>query len=296
MSTLTITTIQTNLHWEDKLANLKMLEEKIFSIQDKTEIVVLPEMFSTGFTMQPEKLAETMEGETVNWMKRVSMAKRIVLVGSVAVKTERTETLNERTETVSSYTNRLVWMLPNGQYGYYDKRHLFAFAGEDQHYTAGNKRLIASVKGWKINLQVCYDLRFPVWARNRSFAPFSAGATKGAQDDNLISGHSATQAEYDVLIYVANWPERRSHAWKTLLQARAIENQCYVVGVNRVGNDGNNIYHSGDSMIIDPLGEVLYSKKDEEDIHTITIDKAQLDAVREKLPFLKDQDGFSIEH
>jgi len=290
MSTLTITTIQTNLHWEDKAANLKMLEEKIIGIKEKTEIVVLPEMFNTGFTMQPEKLAETMEGETVAWMKRVAMEKRVVLVGSVAVKTEertetglsertetgiseRTETgLSERTETVSSYTNRLLWMLPNGQCGYYDKRHLFAFAGEDQHYTAGNKRLIASVKGWKINLQVCYDLRFPVWARqSSSYGP-----------------------EYDLLIYVANWPERRSHAWKILLQARAIENQCYVVGVNRVGNDGNNIYHSGDSMIVDPLGEVLYTKKDEEDIHTITIDKAQLDTVREKLPFLKDGDGFSI--
>ncbi|HRG24854.1 MAG TPA: amidohydrolase [Chitinophagaceae bacterium] len=274
MSTLTITTIQTNLHWEDKAANLKMLEEKIFGIQEKSEIVVLPEMFNTGFTMQPEKLAETMEGETVAWMKKMAMEKRVVLVGSVAVKTEeRTETgISERTETVSSYTNRLVWMLPNGQYGYYDKRHLFAFAGEDQHYTAGNKRLIASVKGWKINLQVCYDLRFPVWARQSS----------------------SELPEYDLMIYVANWPERRSHAWKTLLQARAIENQCYVVGVNRVGNDGNNIYHSGDSMIVDPLGEVLYTKKDEEDIHTITIDKAQLDTVREKLPFLKDGDGFSI--
>lgn len=251
-----------------------MLEEKIFGIQEKSEIVVLPEMFNTGFTMQPEKLAETMEGETVAWMKKMAMEKRVVLVGSVAVKTEeRTETgISERTETVSSYTNRLVWMLPNGQYGYYDKRHLFAFAGEDQHYTAGNKRLIASVKGWKINLQVCYDLRFPVWARQSS----------------------SELPEYDLMIYVANWPERRSHAWKTLLQARAIENQCYVVGVNRVGNDGNNIYHSGDSMIVDPLGEVLYTKKDEEDIHTITIDKAQLDTVREKLPFLKDGDGFSI--
>ena len=282
MSTLTITTIQTNLHWEDKPANLKMLEEKIMGISEKTEIVVLPEMFNTGFTMRPEQLAETMEGETVNWMKKVAMGKRVVLVGSVAIE-------NERTETVSSYTNRLIWMLPNGQYGYYDKRHLFAFAGEDQHYTAGNKRLIASVKGWKINLQVCYDLRFPVWARQSSFAPSFAKATedKKASED---------ESEYDVLIYVANWPERRSHAWKTLLQARAIENQCYVVGVNRVGNDGNNIYHSGDSMIIDPLGDVLYTKKGEEDIHTITIDKEQLNAVREKLPFLRDGDGFSIEH
>lgn len=292
MSTLTITTIQTNLHWEDKAANLKMLEQKIMGISEKTEIVVLPEMFNTGFTMRPEQLAETMEGETVNWMKRVAMAKRVVLVGSVAVKREE---VNKQTETVSLFTNRLIWMLPNGQYGYYDKRHLFAFAGEDQHYTAGNKRLIASVKGWKINLQVCYDLRFPVWARNRSFAASDAIASTAAQDDNpSFAKATEGKAEYDVLIYVANWPERRSHAWKTLLQARAIENQCYVVGVNRVGNDGNNIYHSGDSMVIDPLGEVLYTMKDEEDIHTITIDKANLNAVREKLPFLRDGDGFSI--
>ena len=295
MSTLTITIIQTNLHWEDKPANLKMLEEKIMGIQEKTEIVVLPEMFNTGFTMQPEKLAETMEGETVAWMKRVAMERKVVLVGSVACAGGATGLATRSGLTSSSpFTNRLLWMLPNGQYGYYDKRHLFAFAGEDKHYTAGNKRLIASVKGWKINLQVCYDLRFPVWARNRSFAAPDAVASTAAQDDKVIAGQLATQPEYDVLIYVANWPERRSHAWKTLLQARAIENQCYVVGVNRVGNDGNNIYHSGDSMIVDPLGEVLYTKKDEEDIHTITIDKAQLDTVREKLPFLKDGDLFSI--
>ena len=277
MSTLTITTIQTNLHWEDKSANLNMLEKKILGIKEKTEIVVLPEMFNTGFTMQPEKLAETMEGETVAWMKRISAERKVVLVGSVAGATGQT-----------SFTNRLLWMLPNGQYGVYDKRHLFAFAGEDQHYTAGNKRLIASVKGWKINLQVCYDLRFPVWGRQSSFASSCSSFAKASEDKQ------DDKAEYDVLVYVANWPERRSLAWKTLLQARAIENQCYVVGVNRVGNDGNNIYHSGDSMVIDPLGEILYTKKDEEDIHTITIDKAHLDTVRQKLPFLKDADRFSI--
>ena len=174
-------------------------------------------------------------------------------------------------------------MLPNGQYGVYDKRHRFGYAGEDNHYTAGNKRLIASAKGWKINLQVCYDLRFPVWARQ---SPLASRRGEG--------GEVVSEAEYDVLIYVANWPERRSHAWKTLLQARAIENQCYVVGVNRTGNDGNNIYHSGDSMIIDPMGEVLYTKKDEEDIFTIRLDKEHLQSVREKLPFLKDADGFMI--
>lgn len=238
-----------------------MLEEKISNIKERTEVVVLPEMFSTGFSMKPEQLAETMEGEAVQWMKRVATEKKIILTGSVIIKEKE------------NYYNRLIWMLPNGQYGVYDKRHRFAFAGEDKHYTAGNKRLIASVKGWKINLQVCYDLRFPVWARQQS------------QPDGL---------EYDILIYVANWPERRSHAWKTLLQARAIENQCYVIGVNRVGNDGNAIYHSGDSMIIDPMGEVLYHKKDEEDVFTISLDKKHLETIREKLPFLRDADGFMI--
>lgn len=261
MSSLTITTIQTALHWEDKKANLQMLEEKIMGIEERTELVVLPEMFSTGFSMKPAELAETMDGETVQWMKRVAAQKKIILTGSLIIKEQ------------DNYYNRFVWMLPNGLHGVYDKRHRFAFAGEDKEYTAGNKRLIASVKGWKINLQVCYDLRFPVWARQQS---------------------QPEGPEYDILIYVANWPEKRSHAWKTLLQARAIENQCYVIGVNRVGNDGNEIYHSGDSMVIDPLGEVLYYKKDDEDVHTITLQQEQLDVIRAKLPFLKDADGFMI--
>jgi predicted amidohydrolase len=268
VSSLTVTIIQTGLLWENKAANLAMLEQKINSIQEKTEVVVLPEMFSTGFSMKPETLAETMQGETVQWMKRISAEKKIILTGSIIIKEE------------NKYYNRLIWMLPNGQYGVYDKRHLFAFAGEDKHYTAGTKRLIASVKGWKLNLQVCYDLRFPVWARQSSRLH---GVERGQGGE-----------EFDVLIYVANWPERRSLAWKTLLQARAIENQCYVIGVNRVGNDGNNIYHSGDSMVIDPLGEILYHKKDEEDIFTITLNKTHLQTIREKLPFLKDADDFQI--
>ncbi len=261
MSSLTVSIIQVNLFWEDKAANLHLLEGKIKAITDKTEIVVLPEMFSTGFSMQPALLAETMEGETVQWMKRISAEQKIILTGSVIIKEE------------DKFYNRLIWMLPNGQYGIYDKRHLFAFAEEDKHYTAGNKRLIASVKGWKINLQVCYDLRFPVWARQQS---------------------QPEAPEYDLLVYVANWPEKRSHAWKTLLQARAIENQCYTIGVNRVGDDGNNIYHGGDSMIIDPLGEALYHKKDVEDVFTITLQKDTLTGIREKFPFGKDADSFII--
>ena len=270
MPTLTITTIQSNLIWEEKSANLRLLEQKIAGIEEKTEIVILPEMFSTGFSMRPEALAETMEGETVEWMKKVSRENGIVLTGSVMIEEAR------------NYYNRLIWMLPNGQYGYYDKRHLFAFGEEDKHYTPGNKRLIASVKGWKINLLVCYDLRFPVWARQAPSKPHP-------------EGEESPTAEYDVLIYVANWPERRSHAWKTLLCARAIENQCYVVGVNRVGSDGNNIYHSGNSLVIDPLGQVLYHMADDEDVNTITLQKEMLEDVRNKFPFWKDADEFNIE-
>jgi omega-amidase len=277
MSNLSITIIQTNLHWEDKAANLQMLEEKINSIKEKTEIIVLPEMFSTGFSMQPQKLAETMEGETVQWMKKMAAAKKIILTGSVIIG-------QAAQSGQTNYYNRLIWMLPNGQYGIYDKRHRFAFAGEDEQYTAGTKRLIASVKGWKINLLVCYDLRFPVWARQTS--PLTPLQRRGELADSGL--------EYDVLIYVANWPEKRIHAWKTLLQARAIENQCYVVGVNRVGNDGNNIHYSGESMIIDPTGEVLYTKKEEEDIFTMSLDKTHLQTVREKFPFWKDADGFQM--
>lgn len=273
MSTLTISLIQTHLHWENKPANLQMLEEKIMGIAEKTELVVLPEMFSTGFSMRPEELAETMEGETVQWMKRIAAQKKVILTGSVIIK-------EEAADGQFNYYNRLIWMLPNGQYGVYDKRHRFAYAGEDDHYTAGSKRLIASVKGWKINLLVCYDLRFPVWARQ--------------SPPRLQERGRGGEVEYDVLIYVANWPERRIQAWKTLLQARAIENQSYVVGANRVGDDGNKIHYSGESMIIDPLGEVLYTKKDEEDIYTITLEKTHLDSVREKFPFWKDADAFMI--
>jgi omega-amidase len=269
MSHLSFTLIQTSLHWENKEANLQMLEEKIKSIQHPTQVVVLPEMFSTGFSMKPELLAEDMNGATVEWMKRVAAENKIILTGSVIIRqaTQSGQTTNEY-----DYFNRLIWMLPNGQHAYYDKRHLFAFAGEDKHYTAGSKRLIASVNGIKINLQVCYDLRFPVWARQ--------------QTNDL--------PEYDVLIYVANWPERRKHAWRTLLQARAIENQCYVMGVNRVGDDGNGIYHSGNSLVVDAMGEVLYEKEHEEDVHTITLSKDKLEEIRHKLPFLKDADDFQI--
>ncbi|MEP6927786.1 MAG: nitrilase family protein [Ginsengibacter sp.] len=284
MSSLTITLIQTDLHWEDKKANLTVLSKKIESIQEKTEVIILPEMFSTGFSMKPELLAENMNGETVQWMKKISSEKNIILTGSIIIE-EPSIPIAIGTQDEKKYFNRLIWMLPNGEYGFYDKRHLFAYGNEHIYYNPGNKRLIASVKGWKINLQVCYDLRFPVWSRQSPLL----SSSKDEEGPGVKS-----EPEYDLLIYVANWPERRSLAWKTLLQARAIENQCYVVGVNRVGNDGNGIYHGGGSMIVDPLGKVLYQKENEEDIFTYSFQKEKLDEVRSKFPFWKDADSFYI--
>lgn len=257
---LTATIIQSALFWEDKLANLLQFEQKINAVSGKTNLVVLPEMFSTGFSMRAKDLAETMDGPTVTWMKKMAIDHTIIVTGSVIIKENQ------------QYFNRLIWMLPNGSFGYYDKRHLFAFAGEDKHYTAGTKRLITSVNGFKIQLLVCYDLRFPVWTR---------------QADQV-------NPEYDILIVVANWPATRSNAWKTLLAARAIENQCYVIGVNRVGEDGNKNYHSGDSTIIDPLGNILFTQADEPVVHTIALHKETLNEIRSKFPFGKDADAFHI--
>lgn len=262
MSLLSFTLVQTNLIWENKDANLKLLEEKINAINKPTHIVILPEMFSTGFSMQPESLAEKMSGPTVVWMKKMAASKKIILTGSLIIEEE------------GNFFNRLLWVLPNGVIGHYNKRHLFAYGNEDQHYSSGSDRFIASVNGWKINLMICYDLRFPVWARQQF--------------------HKADGFEYDVLVYVANWPERRNHAWKTLLQARAIENQCYVVGVNRVGVDGNALRYTGDSMVVDSLGKVLYEKENEEDVFTITLNKEHLEEVREKLPFWREADAFLL--
>jgi predicted amidohydrolase len=261
MSSLTITLIQTNLFWEDKKANLEMVQEKIEAIKEKAEIVILPEMFTTGFSMKPELLAEKMDGQTIQWMKKIAGEKKIILTGSLIIEED------------GKYFNRLIWMLPNGEFGVYDKRHLFAFGDEHNHYSPGNKKLIASVKGWKINLQICYDLRFPVWSRQ----PFGELENK-----------------YDLLINVANWPAERSVAWETLLRARAIENQCFVVGVNCVGEDGNKIFYNGGSAIIDPLGEIIYQKNKEEDIITYTLQKEKITKTWKQFPFWKDADSFRI--
>jgi omega-amidase len=264
MSTLRFTLLQTDLYWENKNSNLFMLERKINSLQEPAHVIILPEMFSTGFSMKPAALAENMNGESVQWMKRMAVQKKLILTGSLII------------EEGGRFFNRLIWMQPDGRCGFYDKRHLFAYAEEDRYYSAGSQRLIASVNGWKINLMVCYDLRFPVWSRQ------------------TISETAEREAEYDVLIYVANWPAKRSLAWKTLLRARAIENQCYVIGVNRVGKDGNDIQYTGDSMVVDPLGETLYEKSNVEDAFTIALDKTHLQEVRARFPFLRDADEFKI--
>lgn len=254
---LNITIVQPDIVWEDKKANLEQYECLIAEVKEKKEVVVLPEMFSTGFSMRPEALAETMDGESVQWMKQVAASNRCILTGSLIIEEER------------NYYNRMLWVRPDGQLGYYDKRHLFAYGDEHKHYSPGTKRLIASVKGFRICLQVCYDLRFPVWARN--------------QED-----------EYDVLLYVANWPERRSLAWKTLLQARAIENMSYVIGCNRVGTDGKNIKYSGNSSVFGPLGETIWQNTGEITTHTVTLKKEMLQNARTQFPFLNDADKFIL--
>lgn len=263
MNPLSISLIQTDLHWEQKARNLELFDQLFTQVPEHSQVIVLPEMFSTGFSMEPQKLAETMEGTTLQWMKSRSASLRKIITGSLII------------EEGGHYYNRLIWMLPNGQCYHYDKKHLFGFAGEDAAYTAGQKRVIVQVNGWKINLQVCYDLRFPVWARQ---TPQAEGA----------------DPSYDILLYVANWPERRIEAWDTLLRARAIENQCFVIGVNRIGNDGNEIYHNGSSALIDPWGKTIWNSRDKEEIFTYTLSPEELEAPRERLPFLRDGDSFVL--
>jgi predicted amidohydrolase len=258
MSSLHITLLQSPLHWENPEANLNMFTQKIESLPGKKELVVLPEMFNTGFSLAPDRLAETMDGPTVQWMRDMSIKHRIILTGSLIIR-----------EDEHAY-NRLVWMQPNGQCGTYDKRHLFSYGGENEGFSAGSKRLITQANGMRICTNICYDLRFPVW--NRQTNP----------------------DEYDLLLYVANWPEKRIHAWKTLLQARAIENQCYVIGINRTGTDGNGHQYCGESSIIGPLGEVLLSSTQEHDILQWELERKTIQDIRQQLPFQQDKDGFIL--
>lgn len=258
MDNLKITIFQGYLFWENTDKNLQNIELRLSAIREKTDLIILPEMFNTGFTMNAEKLAEVMGGQTMQWMHKIAVKYSCVITGSLIIKEN------------NKYYNRLIWMRPAGSHEYYDKRHLFALGKEHETYTAGTKKLIVELNGWKICPVICYDLRFPVWLRN-------------------------VDEEYDLLIIVANWPERRALHWRTLIPARAIENQAYVIGVNRVGHDGNEIYHSGDSNCIDPNGKVIYYKRDEEDMYTFTIVADEIEKVRRAMPFLKDADTFEID-
>ncbi len=251
---ISVSIIQSDIIWEDRLSNLKNYQNKINQIES-TDLIVLPEMFTTGFSMNPKDISENMNGETVQWMKDNASKMNSAVCGSIIIEED------------DKYFNRFIWVNPDGSIHHYDKKHLFSFAGENENYTSGSDKLIIDYRGWKICPLICYDLRFPVWSRN-------------------LEG-------YDLLIYVANWPDKRKLAWKTLLTARAIENQCYVIGVNRIGKDTKN-YYSGDSSIINALGETLYTNSHIEDTYTTSITKYELNKVRSQLPFLNDKDNFKI--
>lgn len=256
MEQLSITLIQTDLVWENAPANLVNFDRLLATINQPTDIILLPEMFTTGFSMNVEKLAENMNGKTMQWLARKASTLKSMIVGSFIVKDK------------NQYFNRLVLMRPNCSFEYYDKRHLFGMAGEDKSFTAGKKRLIIEYKGWRICPMVCYDLRFPVWSRN--------------------------QNDYDLLIYIANWPAPRIAHWQTLLKARAIENQAFTVGLNRVGIDKNGLYYSGNSAVIMPDGMTISESEHEEKVTTVKLSKIYLDKVRTNLPFLQDADDFIV--
>lgn len=261
-----VTLIQTSLFWEDREKNLAHFNNLLNSVQEKTDLIVLPEMFTTGFTMNPSKLSEPASGPTLAWLQQKAQEKNAVITGSVAV------------EEKGNYFNRLFWVQPNGTFSFYNKRHLFRMAGEDKHYSAGENKIIQAIGEFKICPLVCYDLRFPVWSRN-----------------TFTKNNGSYTAAYDVLIYVANWPEVRSYPWKQLLIARAIENQCFVIGVNRIGADGNNIAHSGDSMVINPRGEIISkTKANEESIETVTLDYNYLSEFRKAFPVGLDADDYKL--
>ena len=253
---LNICLLQCDLHWEDAEGNRNQIADYLAAVEG-VDIIILPEMFSTGFSVESTHLAETMEGETVAWMKSMSHKKNSVLCGSMMI--------NEN----GNVYNRLLWVEPNGLIQHYDKRHLFSLIDEQKYFTAGTERLIIEYKGWKICPLICYDLRFPVFSRN--------------------------DVNYDLCFYVANWPDKRIAAWDTLLKARAIENQTYVIGLNRVGIDGYKAEYSGHSQVIDPKGDIIASAPENEiGLVELTLSKSHLETLRERLPFLDDRDQFEL--
>ena len=251
-----IALIQSNLIWEHPKANRIYFEEKINSLEEQVNLIVLPEMFSTGFTMNPAAVAETMQGETVLWMQSLAKAKKTAITGSLVI------------EESANFYNRMFFVFPSGEIQFYDKKHLFTLAGEDKVYTAGNQKIIMDYLGWKICPMVCYDLRFPVFSRNVE--------------------------NYDLLLYVASWPEKRIQAWDTLLKARAIENMSYVVAVNRVGVDDNQDQYVGHSQVIDFLGNYELEPQETENVFVIRLDRDKMLSARKSFGFLNDKDTFQL--
>jgi predicted amidohydrolase len=248
--------IQSSLVWENPKANRNHFEEKINAIAEQVDLIVLPEMFTSGFTMNPFVVAETMQGETIIWLQALAKAKNSTITGSLVIKEN------------NNFYNRLVFVFPSGEIQFYDKRHLFSLAGEDKVYTSGTQKLIVDYLGWKICPLVCYDLRFPVFARNVE--------------------------DYDVLIYVANWPKARIQAWDILLKARSVENLCYTIGANRIGFDNNNFEHVGHSQAVDFLGNYILEPQETEGVFIIELNKVKLLETRNKLGFLNDRDSFEL--
>jgi predicted amidohydrolase len=248
--------IQVPLFWENPKLNRDYFEEKIIAISENADLIVLPEMFTSGFTMNPKSVAETMQGETILWLKNLAKAKNAAITGSLVI------------EDNGHFFNRLVFVFPSGEIQKYDKKHLFTLAGEDQIYTSGTQKLLVEYKGFKICPLICYDLRFPVFARNTE--------------------------DYDVLIYVANWPKIRINAWDSLLKARAIENMCYTIGVNRIGEDANQHEYIGHSQVVDFLGNYEIEPQEIEGVFTTTLDKNLLLETRQKFGFLNDRDVFKL--
>ena len=259
MSTLNVAIIQTELDWHAPAANRDRFATRIDALEAACDLIVLPEMFTTGFSMDAAGMAETMGGPSLQWLAAQAEKANAAICGSLIIKDG------------DSYHNRFVLMQPDGSVAHYDKRHLFQLAGEGDHYQAGSALPTFSVAGWRLRPMVCYDLRFPLWSRRR-------------EDD-----------DFDLLVYVANWPQPRQHAWDTLLQARAIENQCYVVGVNRIGEDGNGLPYTGGSSLINYLGENIVDLGNSDQSASATLELAPLQAFREKFPFAADADRFTMD-
>jgi omega-amidase len=263
MQDLRITIIQPEIHWQQIEANLADLEERIWQIRDMTHLIVLPEMFNTGFTMNVRDVSEPMNGRTFKWLKQMAAQTGAVVCGSYIIREKE------------SYFNRLIWMQPDGHHFSYDKRHLFRMADENRFFSQGGSQLIVELNGWRILPLICYDLRFPVWSRNIFMA-----------EKNRLN--------YDLVLYIANWPAARIQAWDTLLKARAIENLCYAAGVNRTGKDGNGIDYNGHSAIIDPYGMDVLRVEEEQGMFSCILSGEKLQEFREKFPAYLDSDQFFI--